>query len=370
MAVVMLLMQIFLLGILLIAVPLMVGWQFGSFSEGTSDRADGPIVKCIARILLKWISGQMLLWAGFQVICVPLILLQKNFRHVVVLFNAYGILLMILSLIVTCRSKKSKNILRVVPDGTIGHKREVWGLWIVFGLLLLFQLIQAIRLTYADWDDAFYVAISAITENADTMYQKLPYTGGTTGLDARHGLAPFPVWIAYLARMSGMRAVSVARVAVPVVLISQTYGIYYLIGNRLFRGNQEKFPLFMILTEALVLFGNYSIYSAENFMIARSRQGKAALGNIVVPMLVFLFLVLMETIQQERKMKRSYWVILFATMMTACLCSTMGSALACLLVAVTGGCIAIGYRRGRLLFPLAVCCLPGVLFLALYVWLR
>ena len=28
------------------------------------------------------------------------------------------------------------------------------------------------------------------------MYQKLPYTGMSTELDVRHGLAPFPIWIA------------------------------------------------------------------------------------------------------------------------------------------------------------------------------
>ena len=199
---------------------------------------------------------------------------------------------------------------------------------------------------------------------------KLPYTGGTTGLDARHGLAPFPIWIAYLARIIGLRTVTVAQGVVPVVLIALTYGIYYLIGSRLFRGSGTRLPLFMLFTQLLVLFGNYSIYSPENFMIARSRQGKAALGNIVVPALVYLFLLLMEEWEQKRKPRRIFWLALFSVIMTACLCSTMGAALACLLLGVTGGCALIAYRRWSGILPLLFCTLPGVVCLGLYLWLR
>ena len=43
------------------------------------------------------------------------------------------------------------------------------------------------------------------------MYQKIPYTGMNTELDVRHGLAPFPIWIAWLARMTGISTVVVAK---------------------------------------------------------------------------------------------------------------------------------------------------------------
>lgn len=38
-----------------------------------------------------WVSGQMLLWAGFQMICVPLILAwqKDNFRHLCLLFGLF-----------------------------------------------------------------------------------------------------------------------------------------------------------------------------------------------------------------------------------------------------------------------------------------
>lgn len=351
--------QILILGISLLAVPLLVGSLFRD------------VDKCAKSPLFWWISGQILLWAGFQVICVPMILLQYRFPNVVWMFGGYTVVLMVAAGIrMWYRHRCLEGALSVVQKKQEKKARGELFLWCLFGALLLFQLVQAVRLTYADWDDAFYVAISSITEDANSMYQKLPYTGGATELDARHGLAPFPIWITFLARISGMQAVSVAHVVVPVVLIAMTYAIYYLIGSKLLGKKGEKLPLFLLFTEILVLFGNYSIYSAENFMLARSRQGKAALGNIVVPVLLLLFLVLMEKVQEEKKVRAGYWILMFSTMLAACLCSTMGAALASLLLVVTGGCIVIAYKKWRLLLPFALCCIPGAIFLLLYMVLR
>lgn len=154
---------------------------------------------------------------------------------------------------------------------------------------------------------------------------------------------------------------------VPLALISMTYGIFYLIGSRLFAKNKEHIPLFLIFTELLVLFGDYSFHAAENFMIARSRQGKAALGNIMIPMLIFLLFLLLEKMQEEQKIPLTFWGLLFATLTAACLCSTLGTLLACMLVGVTGICAAVSYRRWKILIPMAVCCVPCVVVAMLYV---
>ncbi len=347
--------KIFILGICLLVVPTLVGSLFRN------------VDKCAKSPLFWWISGQMLLWAGFQIICVPMILLQCHFRYVL---WGYGGFMMVLTVAagvwIWYSRRKLPGGFSVVQGKNTKKDGKECLLWCLFGALLLFQLVQAVRLTYADWDDAYFVAVSSITEDADSMYQKLPYTGGSTGLDARHGLAPFPIWIAFLARVSGVQAVSVAHVMVPVVLIAMTYGVYCLIGSKLFGKKGEKLPLFLLFTEILVLFGNYSIYSAENFMLARSRQGKAALGNIIVPVMVLLFLILLERVQEKKKVTFRYWVLLFAVLLSACLCSTMGAALASLLLVVAGGCTVVCYKEWRLLLPFLTCCIPGAFFLVLY----
>ena len=354
----MLALRILLLGILLLVIPVIVGSLFAG------------VDKRMKKLPFLWISGQMLLWAGFQVITVPLILKQERFTLVVQIYLKYMAVLVAAALVFcVIRKKRGGASLRPVDNRPGARKKGYYAAWAVFWGLLIFQLVQALRLAYADGDDAFYVAVATVTEESDTMYIKSAYTGGTTTLDARYGLAPFPIWIAFLARVTGIRTASVAHMAAPPILIAMTYGIYYLLGNRLLVKNKERLPLFLIFTELLVLFGDYSIYTAERFMIERSRQGKAALASIVIPLLILLLFLLLEKLQENKKVPVSYWVLLLCTLTTACLCSTLGTLLTCMLIAVTGVCGAFCYKKWKFLFPLAACCLPCVVFSILYVLL-
>ena len=347
------LIQILILVLLLGVVPLFVG---GIFARVDKEGLNLP---------LRWVSGQMLLWAGFQVICVPAVMKKADFRMVVVLFAVYMGVLFLISLgteikYLAGRQKEQ----RVKSD----FKPGTGILWLIFWSLLLFQLVQAVRLTYADGDDAYYVAVSTVTESSDRMYTAIAYTGLSTEQDLRHGLAPFPIWIAFLARVSGMPVVMTAHLAVAVTLIAMGYAALALIGNQLF-GSRAQVPLFLIFAEILVLFGGYSIYSSENFMIARSRQGKAALSSLVIPFLIFLLLYLFRKMDEGKKVYARYYLLVLAAVTTGCLCSTMGALLCCTLIGTAGVVGFFLYRDVKRLLPLLFCCLPGIVYALLYVLL-
>ncbi|MDE6641108.1 MAG: hypothetical protein K2K63_11325 [Acetatifactor sp.] len=348
------LIQILILVLLLGAVPLLVGGIFA--------RADGEGLK----LPLRWVSGQMALWAGFQVICVPAVLKKADFRVVVVLFAVYMGVLCLFSLGAEIKSLAERR--QGERKHGPGVRRSEWILWLIFCVLLLFQLVQAVRLTYGDGDDAYYVAVSTATEGSDRMYTKMAYTGFSTDKDLRHGLAPFPIWIAFLARVSGMPAVMTAHVAVAVTLIAMGYAALALIGTQLF-GSRAQMPLFLIFAEILVLFGGYSIYTAENFMIARSRQGKAALSSLVIPFLFFLLLYLFRKMDEGKRVHARYYLLVLATVTAGCLCSTMGAMLCCTLTGTAGIVGFFLYRNIKSLFPLIFCCLPGIVYMLLYVLL-
>lgn len=308
-----------------------------------------------------WVSGQMLLWAGFQLICVPCVLLEKSFLHVVYYYGGLVGSLTLWGIVRLCRG----GIVATLPK----NDKSIWrGMLpaVIVGTLLVFQLAQAAGLAYADGDDAYYVAVSSITNNAETMYAKLPYTGGTTEVDVRHGLAPFPIWIAFLARMTGLKAVGVAHTAMPLMLIPMTYVIFYLLAQELFPDKRRKQLMFLIMAELLVLFGDYSFYTVEHFMLARSRQGKAALGSVILPMLLWLLFVLFQRVKEGEKCGAAYWGLVVAVMISGCLCSTLGAFLLCLFMGVAGLCAAVAYRKWRLLPPMALSCLPCICYAVLY----
>lgn len=345
------LIELLILSILLIVAPMMVG----TFFTGVDNS--------VAKLPFRWISGQVLLWAGFQVISIFFILMMETFSKVVLSFNIFTVAITVTAAIyyLAKRSKRQGKL------QTVGEKNKwTYALWSCFAVLFIVQIVCAVFLAYEEGDDAFYVAVSNATVNSDQMYRILPYTGLYTELDVRHGLAPFPIWVAYLARMSGMHVTTVAQIVLPVVLIAMAYSLYYCIGKVILSDKQKFLPLYMIITAVMVLYGGYTTYSAENFLLVRSAQGKAVLAAIVIPFLFLLLYLLVEKVQKDEKVGAKSWVLLTLVQTTACLCSTLGTVLTCMLVAIVGFCILICYRKWKLLVPMAVSCIPPAIFAGLY----
>ena len=346
-----------ILCIWLVAIPLLTGAVPAFFIKDRS-RWSLPFM---------WTGGYMISWALFQVVTVPLVLMHipQGFKLVVMLYAGASLALAAVGLFILIRFRKKKvklTLIRGESHGSRAHKIY----WAVFLVLMALQLVLAVAMNYQDGDDAFYVAVATLTESSNTLYELMPYSMGATGLDMRHGLAPFPVWIAFLARISGIPTVSVAHVAVPLALIPTTYMIFYQIGGQLFEKKKEKLPLFLSLTALLVIFGNYSIYTAENFMLARSRQGKAALGSIVIPMTFLMFFLILDRVEKGQKDQWMLWLLLGSVVTAACLCTTLGTMLMCLLLGVTGLCCAFVYKRLGLAVKTGLCCIPALVYAVLY----
>ncbi len=360
--------QYLILLVWLLLIPIVIGSMFTLGINKTNKN-----------IPFMWISGQIILWAIFQIISVPIILIfpklepqneevfNDPFITLIWCFIIITGVIFILSLLIYNKTYSRNKGFKVVSDKKNSNSRMYYIMWTLFGVLLLFQLVQAVRLAYADGDDAYYIAVSAITEDSNSMYMKLPYTGGTTGMDTRHGLAPFPIWIAFLSKISGMHTTSVAHIIMPLILIPMTYAIYYLIGRKICgQKHSEKLPLFLFFVELLVIFGDYSLLTAEHFMIARSRQGKAALGNIIIPLLIYFLLLLLERMEQNAKLSKKLWILLTATTIAGCLCSTLSGFLTCMLIGIAAICGAVCYKRFKILIPFAISCIPAVFYIMLY----
>lgn len=350
--------QILILAVLFIVVPIVVGGLFEDLSGG------------MPAFLFCWVSGQVCLWAGFLVISVPMILMKRSLGETVLFFMVYAVALLLISVVLGIK-RRTKKVFAFWSIDWKG-KKDIAAicLWCGVVLLLLIQMILVGVLAYEEGDDAFYVAVSTITAKYDTMYRVLPYTGGSTRLDIRHGLASFPIWIAMFSRLSGIHAAILAQIVFPVILIMMSYAIYFQISRRLFPEGTRKRPLFMLFLEILVLFGGTSLYTAENFLLVRTAQGKAVLANIIIPFLFLLFLMLLENMQENKRLSLKYWVLVMLTMTAGCLCSTQGALITCVLAGAVGFCTAISYRRWKILFPMLGCCIVPACMACLYLVLR
>lgn len=366
--------KVLMLGVWMVLVP----WGMGYFAlrAGRKNRVDGGYAFCL---------GYMLMWALFQLIAVPVIIKEGEFPLVEFAFEAVsltlafaGLFLFLLQLKDGLWDKWRHPGREALKIGEIKEKALPLFLWAVFAAGLLFQMAQAYLLAYADGDDAFYIPISLTASQGGSLYKSIPYTGETCELNLRYGLAPFPVWVGFIASKCRVNAAVAAHSLMPLVLIPVTYVLYLEIGKGLCSGldagaekekrlrNDVLLPLFMIFVTLLQIFGNYSIYPASTFLLTRTRQGKAALGNVILPFFILILYRMAEEVKRQGKARGENVLWLMAAMTAGCLCSTMSGFLCSMLVMLTAFLIFLLYWKPLILLQGFLGCLPGIAYALLY----
>lgn len=317
---------------------------------------------------VTYISGFLFALAVFQIITVPIIILDSwGFKIVVPLYTCVTVFLALIGVALTVFTVKKEKGTRLKLMNEQKPAMEDIVLWGMVFLLVGFQLVMAFVMTSFDGDDAYYVVQSLLTEETNTMYRILPYTGLSTGLDLRHSLAVFPIWIAYIARMSGVHSTIIAHTVLPLVLIPLTYWIYLEIGKKLLRKELKKLPVFMIFICLMQIFGNVSIYTNATFFLTRTWQGKSILANVVIPTIFWLFLWIFDKDGDEKENRIGLWIMLFSINFVAAMASTASVFLIAMLIGVTGLVLGIKEKNIQIPLRLMVTCIPlviyGVLFL-------
>ena len=198
------------------------------------------------------------------------------------------------------------------------------------------------------------------------MYLLDPYTGVPTTFDPRHGLAPFPIWVAFIAEKMGVNTAVAAHTWIPLVLIPLTYVIYYQIGLQLLKERKNYISVFMNFVALLQIFGNYSIYPASTFLLTRTRQGKAALGNIIIPILIYLLLVFAEEAKETGYATRTSVFRMFVLSFASCLCSTMAGFLVMFLAASVFFWMFMIYHKGKIISQYLLAFSPCIFYAVLY----
>lgn len=319
---------------------------------------------------VAYISGFLTLLAAFQLIAVPVVFMDPwGFDTIVKIFTVATTLLNGFGVIGTLHLWRR--------EGVVFNKFTAWKQrgkiekiqWIIVFILIAFQVVMAVTHASFDGDDAYYVVQSVITDETNTLYRILPYTGFGTSLDMRHSMAVFPLWIAYIARMTGIHATIVSHTILPVVLIPLTYMIYYEIGKKLFQEKQEQLPVYMIFICMLQMFGNVSIYNNATFFLMRTWQGKSMLANVVIPGIFMILLWLFEGEPEKRSKRNGMWVLLALINVVAAMMSTASVFLNTFLISIMAIVFSVQEKNIKILFKMAACCIPCVVYALLYVLL-
>lgn len=349
--------QIIMLIILLGLAPIGTGLLINS-GLGEENRSVG----------ITYICGFLILLAVFQLITVPIVFVDPwGFDWIVKIFTSVTTILTGIGIIHVLHLWRRGKTIFSKRDGFVSKSKEEKLQWGIAILLILFQVFMAVTYASFDGDDAYYVAQSVITQETNTLYRILPYTGRTTSLDMRHSMAVFPIWIAYIARMTGIHATILSHTILPIVLIPFTYGIYYEIGKKMFAEKKEYLPIYMMFLCILHIFGNVSIYSNATFLLMRTWQGKSMLANVVIPAVFMVLLWLFEGEPEKRKDRTGLWFMLFIINIVAAMMSTASVFLNTILIGVMAVVFTIKEKNIKILIQMALSCIPCAVYALLYV---
>lgn len=314
---------------------------------------------CKRDMLISCAYGLITIFALFFVICLPMVYLNKS---VTLLTNIFvpacgalalcGIAVTVWETVSGNKEERKKNFL---------SKEEILYLGIFMGIVF-FQLYKVVTTQISDGDDAFYVAVANNSAVSDTMYRTDPYTGFVTKVPYRYALAPFPILLSIISKMSNVPVSTVSHIVMPLTLIPITYVIYNALAVKLFKDKKINRYIFLSLFAVFAMFGNYSISTAETFMLTRARQGKEALAAIVIP---FAFLILSEVaVTGIKYIKNIILIILIG--LAAGLCSLFGNIVSIIML----GALFIYFciRKNKLSDKLwvLILCIPNGIIVLLY----
>ena len=341
---------VLVLPVLLIAVPFCSGLLFTTVL---------PLEKRTPAVIFT--AGFLAQMACFEVIAVVCMLtdIWAPFHRVRILYTACALLLSAIGVFLYTKKKKTGEAALVLqrPQGT----KETAVLYGIFFLLLLFQMVMAVYMTSFDGDDTYCVAQALIAQETDRMYTIEPYAGHSTPLDSRHALALVTVWQAYLAKLSGIHATILAHTVMPLFLLPLSCLVLYLCGRMLFREDETRLPVFLIITCLLRIFGNVSIYTPETFLLTRTWQGKSILANIVLVLILWIFLNLYETPEQK-----AFWCLLALTHVLAGTSTSIGMFLTAGMTALFTAALCLYKKNVRVLLYGALTLVPNAVYTALY----
>ncbi len=321
--------------------------------------------------LWSFSGGFLILLAVFQAVGVPFVFFRRHLSELALTVNLLYFLLAAAVILIrrkTLAEKLSAPLSALKGASPAAILRERKGellLWGVFFILLGFQLINALQLSFFDGDDAYYVAQSVAAAEQDVLYRTIPYTGFASELDMRHAMALFPIWVAFLSEMSSIHPAIMSHSILPLILIPGMYLLYAALFRELQpkkEGEKHVLPGFLILIALTQIFGAVSIYTPAAFLIGRTWQGKAVLAGLVLPALFWLLI----KVGREGRISRNTAILLIALNMTAALTTSMGIFLTALMSGGAGLFLALRLRSLRLLLLLAACSLPCLIYAGLY----
>ena len=338
--------MIILKAAVLIVVNFILYAAFGSFFEGKDRIRSLPVTIAI---------GFFAYYALFAVACLPVML---TYRPLSLLSKIWAVPCIVVPLVsaVLFRKRWSDLFFRIRDD--ISKNRLFYA---AVALITVASVILVVCSYSFTLDAAYYVA--GVTTNVDTNMINVydPFTGNWLDhFELRYVFATYYANDAVICQLTGIPPlVQTKSVMSAVVMI--TVNAMYVHTARFFFEDRARALLMYILT-VLVNYLFISIYTASNFLMTRTYEGKSVVANIAI---VLIFILYMDISGRE-----ATWRDL-AKLFIVCLGAATASSTANMVIPAQVAVLFVPYafirKKISILPKVFLCIIPEVVMMLIYV---
>lgn len=312
------------------------------------------ILKMKEEASMALMLGYLLYMGIFELIAVPATLLWVPLTTLAYVWAAIMIVIVLAGIVLCGKTWLCQigNIPKVIRSHSF--------MLLAVGTVIFLQCLAVVLHMDNTADAAYYVGTVGTSVYTDTLARYNPLNGNPTKyFQVRYVLSAYPMHNAVWCRLTGMHALVQSKVVMSALNVFISNLAIYQIGKRLFEGRQKQADLMVILVCVLQLFSN-TIYTTGTFLFTRSYEGKALLGNLAIPVVLFCAIWFWQ-----EKNSKNIWIVLFLASLSAVAFS--GSAII-LPVAISAGILPVILVRRQFskLIPYGICLLPCVLYTAVY----
>ncbi|MCR5746647.1 MAG: hypothetical protein K6G03_02970 [Lachnospiraceae bacterium] len=292
----------------------------------------------------------------FALCCIPVML---RWRPLHVLTRIWIFVILLLCVIGAVRGIKSckpdfKSILVYINNNRLAF----FG---IFSVLAVFAAIVIISYQFT-LDASFYVGSVTTALQTDTVNMYDPFTGDWLDhYEMRYFFATFPMNDAVMCSIFHVHPLIWCKITMSAVAIVLTFMLLYMIGRQLFDASAGKLFLF-ILFASIANFFMITIYTTATFLTTRNYEGKCLLGNVVLPGIIYIYIMLLKNVKDRRT-----WMLLFLLALGSPVLSSSSNMLVPAMIGVTILPLAILRKDITVIFKSALCMLPGIILTAIYI---
>ncbi|MCR5627476.1 MAG: hypothetical protein K6F99_09160 [Lachnospiraceae bacterium] len=267
--------------ILLIIVNLIIYFVFGSI---ITQRFKGDN----SSISLNIVLGFFFMFVVFDIFCFPVML---KWRPLSLLSHIWvGVLAVVFLLALILNRKYYLSLYRSFSERFSKNR-------LFYSLIIILVILQILIITgayYFTLDASYYVAAVTTDVTTDTISIYDPFTGDWLDhFEFRYFFATYTTNNAVMCYLFKIPPVTYMKISMTAVSLILSNLCFYMTGRKLFGKSDNKVAVLMFFSVIMNFFFS-SIYTPAEFLVTRSYEGKAMLGNIVLPMIFYLAVCVYE----------------------------------------------------------------------------